>query len=54
LAGLLRRPTAQVGLSLGDRFCLAPAKQKGMSAWTADKVWKRIAGTAGVDVVTIG
>lgn len=53
LAGLLRRPTAQAGLSLGDRFCLALAKQKCLSAWTADKGWKRIAGAAGVDVVTI-
>jgi len=53
LAGLLRRPTAQAGLSLGDRFCLALAKQKSLSAWTADKGWKRIAGAAGVDVVTI-
>lgn len=53
LAGLLRRPTAQAGLSLGDRFCLALAKQKSLSAWTADNGWKRIAGAAGVDVVTI-
>ncbi len=50
LAGQVRRPTAQAGLSLGDRFCLALAKQKGLSAWTADKGWQRIAGAAGVSV----
>ena len=53
LAGHLRGPTASAGLSLGDRFCLALAKRKGLPAWTADKEWKRIAGSVGVEVVTI-
>jgi PIN domain nuclease of toxin-antitoxin system len=53
LAGQLRRPTADAGPSLGDRFCLALAKQKNLPAWTADKGWKRIAAAAGVEVVTI-
>lgn len=53
LAGHLRGPTADAGLSLGDRFCLALAKRKGLPAWTADKAWKRIAEVVGVDVVTI-
>ena len=53
LAGHLRAPTAEAGLSLGDRFCLALAKRKGLPAWTADKGWKRIAAAAGVEVVTI-
>ena len=53
LAGHLRGPTADAGLSLGDRFCLALAKREGLPAWTADKEWKRIAVAAGVEVVTI-
>ncbi len=53
LAGHLRRPTVDAGLSLGDRFCLALAKRKGLPAWTADKEWKRVARAAGVEVVTI-
>lgn len=53
LAGHLRGPTVDAGLSLGDRFCLALAKRKGLPAWTADKEWKRIAGAIGVEVVTI-
>lgn len=53
LAGLMREPTASAGLSLGDRFCLALAKQRGLPAWTADQEWKRIAGAIGVEVVTI-
>jgi PIN domain nuclease of toxin-antitoxin system len=53
LAGHLRGPTVSAGLSLGDRFCLALAKRKGLPAWTADKEWKRIAGAVGVEVVVI-
>ena len=53
LAGHLRGPTVSAGLSLGDCFCLALAKRKGLPAWTADKEWKRIAGSVGVEVVTI-
>lgn len=53
LAGQLRRPTADAGLSLGDRFCLALAKQEDLPAWTADKGWTRIAAAAAVEVVTI-
>jgi PIN domain nuclease of toxin-antitoxin system len=53
LAGHLRGPTARAGLSLGDRFCLALAKRKGLPAWTADQEWKRVAGAVGVEVVTI-
>jgi ribonuclease VapC len=53
LAGHLRGPTVSAGLSLGDRFCLALAKRKGVPAWTADTQWKRIAEAVGVEVVTI-
>ena len=52
-AGRLRAATAEAGLSLGDRFCLALAKRDGLPAWTADKVWKTIAGTANTKVVLI-
>ena len=52
-AGRLRADTAEAGLSLGDRFCLALAKRDGLPAWTADKVWKTIAGAANVKVVLI-
>jgi ribonuclease VapC len=52
-AGGLRSVTASAGLSLGDRFCLALAKQLGAPAYTADKVWKDIAGDAGAKVIVI-
>ena len=52
-AGRLRDVTAEAGLSLGDRFCLALAKRDGLPAWTADKVWKSIAGAANTKVVLI-
>lgn len=53
LAGHLRAATANAGLSLGDRFCLAHALRDGLPAWTADKNWKAVAGRVGVDVVVI-
>ncbi|MCC6481014.1 MAG: type II toxin-antitoxin system VapC family toxin [Sphingomonadaceae bacterium] len=52
-AGHLRAVTAKVGLSLGDRFCLALAKRDGLHAMTADKQWSTIADAAGVTVVLI-
>lgn len=42
-----RPPTREVGLSLGDRACLALAGALRVPAWTADRAW---AGIAGVDV----
>jgi PIN domain nuclease of toxin-antitoxin system len=53
IAGRLRAVTADAGLSLGDRFCLALAERDGLPAWTADKVWKTVADTVGVEVVLI-
>jgi len=38
-AGRLRRQTAALGLSLGDRCCLAVAEQLGAVAVTADRAW---------------
>jgi PIN domain nuclease of toxin-antitoxin system len=37
LAGRLRAVTADDGLSLGDRFCLALARRDGLPAWTSDQ-----------------
>jgi PIN domain nuclease of toxin-antitoxin system len=51
LAGHLRGLTADAGLSLGDRFCLALAKGKGLPAWTADKGCIRIAEAVEVEVI---
>ncbi|MCF8707930.1 type II toxin-antitoxin system VapC family toxin [Rhizorhapis sp. SPR117] len=53
LAGRLRAVTADAGLSLGDRFCLALAIRDGLPAWTADKAWRGVADAAKVEVVVI-
>jgi ribonuclease VapC len=39
-AGLLRSLTKQLGLSLGDRACLALAHHLGLPALTADRAWQ--------------
>ncbi len=36
----LRPPTKHLGLSLGDRACLALAIQENATAVTADRIWK--------------
>jgi len=48
LTGVLRRETRSFGLSLGDRACLALAKQQGLPCYTADKRWADL--EAGIDV----
>lgn len=53
LAGRLRAVTAEAGLSLGDRFCLALARRDGLSAWTSDLDWKKVAAAAEVKVIAI-
>lgn len=53
IAGHLRAMTAEAGLSLGDRFCLALARRDGLPALTADKQWRTIADTVGVSVSVI-
>lgn len=40
--GLLRSLTKHVGLSLGDRACLALAMQLQLPAVTGDKAWKKL------------
>jgi ribonuclease VapC len=41
-AGLLRPLIRQVGLSLGDRACLALARRLNLPAVTTDKVWQKL------------
>jgi ribonuclease VapC len=53
IAGRLRAMTAEAGLSLGDRLCLALAQRDGLPAWTSDQNWKKIADAVEVKVVTI-
>lgn len=53
MAGRMRAETAEAGLSLGDRFCLALARRDGLPAWTADKAWRTVADAVGVEVVVI-
>lgn len=52
-AGALRAETRSAGLSLGDRFCLALAKQLKVPAYTADRAWKDIASAVGTKVVLV-
>jgi ribonuclease VapC len=40
--GDLRKPTKTLGLSLGDRACLATALQHSVRAITADRSWKSL------------
>jgi PIN domain nuclease of toxin-antitoxin system len=42
LAGKLYPQTKHIGLSLGDRACLATALHLGLPVYTADKVWKEL------------
>lgn len=41
-AASLREPTRSVGLSLGDRACLALAQRRGIPTLTADRAWGRL------------
>ena len=53
LAGRLRSVTADAGLSLGDRFCLALAMRERLVAWTADRQWSAIADRVGAEIFVI-
>jgi PIN domain nuclease of toxin-antitoxin system len=50
-AAAMYESTRDVGLSLGDRACLALAKTMGLSALTADRGWAEV--DVGVDVQLI-
>ena len=41
-AALLRKQTKKLGLSLGDRSCLALAKLHRLPVLTADKTWSKL------------
>lgn len=41
-AGILRPQARRAGLSLGDRACLALARQLGLPALTTDRNWARL------------
>ena len=49
-ASLMASSTKPLGLSLGDRICLALAKRTGLPALTADRAWLDVAGILGVTV----
>lgn len=51
LAAELRTVTKDHGLSLGDRSCLAVAKDKNLTAVTADRVWKNIKSGISIDCI---
>ena len=51
IAGSLRAPTLALGLSLGDRACLALAIEKGETILTADRVWARLRLGVGIEVI---
>ena len=53
LSGVLRPTTRAAGLSLGDRACLALARDRGLPAVTAERRWPDVAKDAGVDVNVI-
>jgi ribonuclease VapC len=40
--GTIVAQTASLGLSLGDRACLALAASKNAPAWTTDRAWKKL------------
>ena len=50
LAGGMRAQTRTIGLSLGDRSCLALAKSMGAIALTSDRAWLAIAAEIGVAI----
>ncbi|SEP05674.1 PIN domain nuclease, a component of toxin-antitoxin system (PIN domain) [Methylobacterium sp. ap11] len=52
-AGMLRPITLPLGLSLGDRYCLALAKREAATALTAERRWCDIAAAAAVEVESI-
>lgn len=52
-AAWLRTATRKVGLSLGDRACLALARAEGAAVLTADKPWLQIALAVGLKVQCI-
>ncbi len=52
-AGMMRASTADKGLGLGDRTCLALARFLGLPAVTADRAWADVADELCVEVVVV-
>ena len=52
-AGLLLAATEPLGLSLGDRICLALARQENRPAITADRAWSQLDPSLGVSIELI-
>lgn len=52
-AAQLRAPTRALGLSLGDRACLALAKQLDAVAVTADRPWRHLDPAQGIRIECI-
>ena len=52
-AGLMRDITRKIGLSLGDRLCLATAQRLQARVLTADRPWLTVARSLHVDVQCI-
>ena len=51
IAGRLKERTGRLGLSLGDRACLALGSDRGETVYTADRAWLQL--ELGVDVEAI-
>lgn len=49
--GRLREPTRRMGLSLGDRACLATAQRLGAIAVTTDRAWAELDLPISVEVI---
>jgi ribonuclease VapC len=49
-AGFLRPVTRELGLSLGDRACLALGQSRQQPVLTADRGWADVARAVGIDV----
>jgi ribonuclease VapC len=52
-AGVMRAKTRHLGLSLGDRLCLALGQRLGAKVLTADRPWLKVAKPLGVSVQCI-
>lgn len=49
-AAQLRAATRRLGLSLGDRACIALARQRGLPILTADRVWRELEQELGLEI----
>jgi len=52
-AGWLRKDTRELGLSLGDRLCLAAARRLGARVYTADRPWVQLGAPLNIHIESI-